>query len=337
MPEPTFETILIAEVLIPDGRRKLDEGTVVKLMESFETLGQQTPIAVLWDAEENTRLVAGGHRLEAARRLGWKEVGCTYFKVGEEAKAKLWEISENLHRKDLTPLERNGYIADWIRITEEEAVKVQSSQSGTIEESKRADKRGHRKESGVAAASRKLGIPKNEAHRALKTDAITSKAKKAFVEAGLTTQADLMKVATAPDEKAQLAEIAKIVKVKAEPALKYKEQIDPVLWEKLAVWEGGKHLKAITVLKSIATVKQPDQALVAHNLTGLPFELSEAQWNAALAEVWVQGKPAWQKKFIGKQAARIAEATPKPKTEKPAAPPPKAEKSARKPKVAKAA
>ena len=33
--------------------------------------------------------------------------------------ARLWEIAENLHRADLTALERDRELAEWIRLTDE--------------------------------------------------------------------------------------------------------------------------------------------------------------------------------------------------------------------------
>lgn len=66
----------------------------------------------------------------------------------------MWEIAENLHRADLTVLEREEHRTEWIRLAN-----VQSPQHGEIE-SKRADRRGHRHEGGIAAAGRELGISK---------------------------------------------------------------------------------------------------------------------------------------------------------------------------------
>jgi hypothetical protein len=40
---------------------------------------------------------------------------------GTEIDARLWEIAENLHRADLTSLERSEHIAEWIKLTGERA------------------------------------------------------------------------------------------------------------------------------------------------------------------------------------------------------------------------
>jgi hypothetical protein len=45
-------------------------------------------------------------------------VDCLIFKDDED-NARLWGITENLHRADLTALERSGHIAEWVRLTKE--------------------------------------------------------------------------------------------------------------------------------------------------------------------------------------------------------------------------
>lgn len=72
---------------------------------------------------------------------------------------------------ELTHLERDEHVARWIALTQADieekakAAKLQSSQPETIE-SKRKDGKGHRRESGVNAAARELGVKQADAHRA---------------------------------------------------------------------------------------------------------------------------------------------------------------------------
>ena len=93
--------------------------------------------------------------------------------------ARLWEISENLHRAELSVGERADQIAEWVRLTE-----VQSAQLAP-NESRRADGRGHRPEGGVRAAARELGIDRDEARRAIRIASIEPEAREATREAGL--------------------------------------------------------------------------------------------------------------------------------------------------------
>ena len=82
----------------------------------------------------------------------------------DEIEARLWEISENLHRAELPPVERAEQIAEWVRLTEAKAV---SSHDATKLSSRGRAGEG-RPEGGINAASRDLGISKDAAHRAVK-------------------------------------------------------------------------------------------------------------------------------------------------------------------------
>jgi ParB family chromosome partitioning protein len=55
-------------------------------------------------------LVAGLHRLEAARKLNWKEIRCSVFDDMDADRAELVEIDENLIRANLTPAEEAAHM-----------------------------------------------------------------------------------------------------------------------------------------------------------------------------------------------------------------------------------
>ncbi|TQE92937.1 MAG: hypothetical protein FKY71_18670 [Spiribacter salinus] len=111
--------------------------------------------------------------------------------------------------------ERADQVARWIRLVEEkqeqERVKSAADQSGQVgpNESKREDGKGHRKESGVNAASRELDIPESTAKRAVKIASISDDAKQAAKDAGLDdNQSALERIAKADDQVAEVGEIA---------------------------------------------------------------------------------------------------------------------------------
>jgi N6-adenosine-specific RNA methylase IME4 len=86
--------------------RNLDEKTVLALMESIRQYGLETPITVYGDVgDASVDLGAGGHRLEACKRLGLDAILC-FHKRGDELDRQLCEIDENLIRADLTPADR---------------------------------------------------------------------------------------------------------------------------------------------------------------------------------------------------------------------------------------
>jgi ParB/RepB/Spo0J family partition protein len=111
-----IEPILVEDVDVGNRLRPLNEQTVAALAESMQRLGQLSPISVYRLDDETLRLVAGLHRLKAARRLGWIEIEAV-FSTGNEIERELQEIAENLHRSELTVLERDTLIGRWAELT----------------------------------------------------------------------------------------------------------------------------------------------------------------------------------------------------------------------------
>ena len=153
-------------------------------------------------------VIVGAHRLEAARKLGWSTIPC-YVENLSATDARLWEISENLHRAELSVGERSDQIAEWVRLTTDKPDQVEQVSKG-----------GRGKESGVAKASRDLGIDRSEVNRSVRIASITPEAREAARAVGLDdNQSALLKVASAPSEK-QVETVEKIVKAKAPKAAK---------------------------------------------------------------------------------------------------------------------
>lgn len=73
---------------------------------------------------------------------------------GTETDFRLWEITENLHRAELTMQERPGHIVEWVRLT---------------------DEKGQRK------AARELGIAEPEVRRAAQIAALAPETKQAIL------------------------------------------------------------------------------------------------------------------------------------------------------------
>src|SRR5690606_34136961 len=130
--------------------------------------------------ESEVHLVAGAHRLAAAKKLGWEDIDCVLVNM-DEIDRKLWEIAENLHRSELTAKERAEQIAEWVKLAEEKR-KRQQEISAQLAQKKNG--RG-RPESGVAAASRELGMKRDTVRRAVKIAGMSDEAKEAAEQAGL--------------------------------------------------------------------------------------------------------------------------------------------------------
>jgi ParB-like chromosome segregation protein Spo0J len=195
-------SIAIDDIIVGDGRRDLNAETVRKLADSIEKLGLRHPITVR-RRNGGYILVAGRHRLEACKKLGRDYIAASIVTMTNDD-ARLWEISENLHRTELTKLERDENIAEWIKITER--VSVQSAPKP----------QGGRPEGGISAAARELGIDETDAKRAVKVGSISDEAKEAARDAGLDdNRSALLAVAKESTPEAQVAKVVAIEKAKA--------------------------------------------------------------------------------------------------------------------------
>lgn len=92
--------IKIDEIKINVGRRESNADNVHELAKSIAEIGLLNPITVTAD----NILIAGRHRLEAAKMLGWTEIECTVCEV-DGLLAELAEIDENMVRTNLSPIE----------------------------------------------------------------------------------------------------------------------------------------------------------------------------------------------------------------------------------------
>ena len=88
--------IQIFQIKVNEGRRKIDPEAVHELANSISKVGLTNPITV----DQDYTLIAGLHRLEAAKLLGWTEIECTVSDL-DGLLAELAEIDENLVRRGL--------------------------------------------------------------------------------------------------------------------------------------------------------------------------------------------------------------------------------------------
>lgn len=95
------QRIKVADIIIPERKRQINENKVRELAESIKISGLLQPVVVTTER----LLVAGAHRLAACRQLGISEISATVID-NAEAQKELAEIEENLVRHSLTALER---------------------------------------------------------------------------------------------------------------------------------------------------------------------------------------------------------------------------------------
>ncbi len=233
-------------------RRPVDPDKVNTLAESMKKIGLINPITV-WAIDDEyvtsdgtvyegaNILIAGAHRLAAAKELGWQEIDAVEF-FGSEIDAQLMEIAENLHRAELTQLERSEQIARWVELIEAKSVSFQPE----------TKPQGGRPESGVRAASRELGINHVDAHRSVKVASISEAAKEAARRNGLdNNRSALLQVAKAP-EGLQEAQVHHIANIKAtRSVMSEDEKRERWLNGLLKAWEAADQYTRETFLEMI--------------------------------------------------------------------------------------
>jgi len=207
----TPETVDVDFVFVPDRLRPITDAAVEAMAVSLAEVGLLTPITLrevekmVIDGKEVCSvpvLVAGACRLAAAKKLGWERIAAVFID-GDETDFRLLEIAENLHRSELTALERAEHLREWVRLTAEKS----SAQVGPVK-TRRADGRGGAVGEGLNAAIKEIGITRQEGQRAVKiAEGQTPEAKAAVVTKGLdNNQSVLLAVARTPADQ-QLAKI----------------------------------------------------------------------------------------------------------------------------------
>ncbi len=98
----------------------------------------------------------------------------------------MWEIAENLHRADLTKLERDSQVAEWIELSRQSDAKGVSTRG--------------RPESGTRRAARELGLSEPDARRAVDVASLTEDAKATARELGLDNNRSVLIAAAKADD-----------------------------------------------------------------------------------------------------------------------------------------
>ena len=197
----------ISEIKINPGRRDTQQRNVEELARSIAAVGLMNPITV---TQDNT-LIAGLHRLEAVKLLGWTEIECTVSDA-DGLQAELAEIDENFVRAGLSHRE----LGDLLLRRKElyEAIHPETRQGQRNGQTAKNDKLT------VLAAkpfsedtADKLGISKRTVERLVQTAAnLTPEAKKTIRNAGdKITKGDALKISRLPpDQQAEAAAVLTI-------------------------------------------------------------------------------------------------------------------------------
>jgi ParB family transcriptional regulator, chromosome partitioning protein len=115
MKAPTLtrvDRVKVADVQSLSRLRSVSEAGVGAIMASIAEIGvMKDAIHVRRRKDGRLVLIAGAHRLEAARRLGWDEVEAKVWSDVTDDWARLMEIDDNLAGAELTPLDTAVFLA----------------------------------------------------------------------------------------------------------------------------------------------------------------------------------------------------------------------------------
>jgi hypothetical protein len=177
MTRSLLSRIPLVDIEIPDKGRDVQEDMVADIAASMQRIGMLNPIGVRM-VDGSPRLVYGRHRLAAAQLLGWIDIECHVLEA-DDRHARMAEIAENLHRAELTALERSDQIDEWLKLAVEDADKpAQHAQvsPGSV---------GRGNKGGLSEAAREIGVTREGARRPQTIAAMPAEAKDAARDLGL--------------------------------------------------------------------------------------------------------------------------------------------------------
>jgi ParB family chromosome partitioning protein len=118
----------LSDIHIGDRLRPIDPAYVEMIAASLTERGQISPIMIRRTPAKNKgatpfTLVAGGYRTTAAKLLGWAEIDAIIVEADAQ-EAQMLEISENLYRNELNPLDRAIFVMTYRSLWEEQHGKI---------------------------------------------------------------------------------------------------------------------------------------------------------------------------------------------------------------------
>lgn len=183
----------IADIIVPEGRRPLDQAKVAEIAASIKVVGLLSPIGVrgrlsLIDGSSTSVLVHGRHRLEACRSLGWKEIEAIKSNdvVPESVRLdgttfKMMEIAENLDRAELTTQQRNEHLAAWVALLESLATDIGAAPPIS-------KKPGRKPSAAIAEVAKESGVGLKTVKEAVAASKVLPEVKAAADKAELTSK-----------------------------------------------------------------------------------------------------------------------------------------------------
>jgi hypothetical protein len=218
--------VSIDEIDLSHTIRPYNATVVAELAQSIRAIGLQTPLTCIIRDDQHV-LVSGRNRLEALRVIGATEAPVRIVDF-TDIEAQLWQLSENLHRAELTKLQYDQQVVKYAELLKAKqaggaAAPISAQQECQPEADKlrqlgavyggRGNTGGHRE------AARDLNIPEQTVRRAYQTASLSPQAQKAAVETGLDdNRSALLEAAKERTPQAQTAAIRRLAERKIAPA-----------------------------------------------------------------------------------------------------------------------
>jgi N6-adenosine-specific RNA methylase IME4 len=208
----------ISAIQVSDKHRDIDQEAVSKI--AMSTVREMP--------DETYMLVAGRHRLEALREIGESSVPANLVDWDEDT-ARMWEISENLHRADLSSSERSIQTAEYIALHQKRADAVNGPSVNPVACDRVSKSEGGRgKTGGITEAAEKLGIDPGTARKAIRISEIPADIIDRVKRLFLDNERNLLELAKLNgDHAAQSAKVEELHKLqieKSQARLKKKEE-----------------------------------------------------------------------------------------------------------------
>jgi ParB-like chromosome segregation protein Spo0J len=224
--------VAIDEIDLSHTIRPYNAAVVAELAQSIRAIGLQTPLTCIVRDGQHI-LVAGRNRLEALRLVGAEQAPVRVVDF-DDVEAKLWRLSENLHRAELTKLEYDRQVVQYAELLNakqagETAAPIPSQPANEIPpegvlrqvgaKPPHQENVGGRPEGGYRQAARKLNIPEQSVRRAYQTASLSPEAQEVAVETGLDdNRTALLEAAKELTPEAQTATIRRLAERKTAPA-----------------------------------------------------------------------------------------------------------------------
>ncbi|MCI9122436.1 MAG: ParB N-terminal domain-containing protein [Oscillibacter sp.] len=255
----------ISEIKINPGRRDTQQRNVEELARSIAAVGLMNPITV---TQDNT-LIAGLHRLEAVKLLGWTEIECVVSKA-DGLQAELAEIDENFVRAGLSHRELGDLLLRRKELYEAIHPETRQGQRNG-QTAKNANSSLLETKSFAQDTADKLGVSKRTVEQLVQTARdLTPEAKKTIRDAGdkITKGAALKISRLPPDQQEEAAAVLTI----APPAQKKSDTADLELLLKEFKANAQRFISGMAIFD-----RQAD------SFARMSYMQSDELWNSAVA------------------------------------------------------